>query len=282
MEGPSKFELTVVSWNVLAAPWAAPQFYPAQMEIGLLDRSARADRVGSLLASLAADAVCLQETTPLDLARLLEGGLGRQFDVHAAPNGRELWSHWSSAAVPWEPNGTAILWRRGAFADVKTGDVTLSDDGNVATTLTARHATSGVTIRIMSVHLDADLPELRRKQLPIALATADAPDAAIDIVAGDCNEDTVGTDLGAVIAQFGFRDALSELGNADPTHPYARPSDAFAAVGRLDHVLVRGARPTDGTVVDSDVWSIEGAAERLAEHLARTGSDHLPVVVTLG
>lgn len=274
--------LTVATWNVLAAPWAAPAFYPAGMDPALLDRRTRAERTRSVLQSLGADVVCLQETTPPDLVRPLEDGLDLQFDVHAAPNGRRLWSNWSTPDVPWEPNGTAILWRRGALVDVETGEVALSDDGNIAATLTARHAASGATVRVVSVHLDADQPERRYRQLSVALSAFDAARAVIDVVAGDCNEDTVGTSLSSAIADFGFQDALSGVGNSDPTHPYARPSDDFASVGRIDHIFVRGERPTRGWVVDSDVWNIERASERLTAHLARTGSDHLPVVVAIG
>ncbi len=278
-------ELTVVTWNVLAAPWAAREHYPVEMDPELLDRTVRAGLVASVLDRLDADVVCLQETTPPDLAQTCTL-LGDEYDVAAAPNGASLWSNWSTAAVPWEPNGTAVLWRRTAFSDVVTGEVELCADGNVATTMRTRHVGSGALLRIMSVHLDADSPELRRAQLPVALAAFEAEGhsdpGVIDIVAGDCNEDTVGTDIGVVVEQSGFCDALSELANFDPTHPYARPSDDYAPIARLDHVFVRGATPLEGRVVDSDVWDIVVPAARLGEHLLRTGSDHLPVTVTLG
>ncbi len=285
--------MTVVSWNVLAAPWVHPSFYPAEMDPQLLDRGARADLTGSMLASFGADVMCLQETTPPDLARMLEKGF-EAYEAYAAPNGPELWSNWSTPDVPWEPNGTAIVWRSAAFTDVETGEVMISDDGNVATTFGARHVESGVAIRVMSVHLDADDPARRLVQFPVALAAFGAAtsgsaagihrgiERGIDIVAGDCNEDIVGTELGRIVTSHGFRDALGDIGNFDPTHPYARPSDDFASVGRIDHILVRGAVPHQGRVLDSDVWNIEIPGKRLDEHLARTGSDHLPVIVTVG
>ena len=101
--------------------------------------------------------------------------------------------------------------------------MTLSDDGNVAATIDATHTGSGRRVRIMSVHLDADRPERRRVQLPVALA-AFSPDPdgnAVEVIAGDCNEDTVNTDLGAACRDHGFDDALTELGRFEPTHPYA-------------------------------------------------------------
>ncbi len=280
MEDARRPELTVVTWNVLAAPWAAPEHYPHDMDPALLDRTTRARLVAAVLSGLDADVVCLQETTPSDLARTCTD-LGNKYDRAASPNGAALWSSWSTEAVPWEPNGTAVLWRRSAFTDVVIGEVALSADGNVAATLSARHVGSGASVRIMSVHLDADTPELRRVQLPVALGAFETAVGAIDIVAGDFNEDTVDTDLGAVAADCGFLDGLSEVGNLDPTHPYARPSDDYAPIARLDHVLLRGAIAHLGRVVDSGVWHIVVPADRLGEHLHRTGSDHFPVTVTV-
>ncbi|MEO6469238.1 MAG: endonuclease/exonuclease/phosphatase family protein, partial [Acidimicrobiia bacterium] len=189
MEDSHRPELTVVTWNVLAAPWAAPEHYPADMDPALLDRTARAGLVASVLARLDADVMCLQETTPPDFDRIC-ALLGDEYEVVAAPNGAALWSNWSTAAVPWEPNGTAVVWRRDAFAEVVTGEVVLSADGNVVTTMKARHVGSGARVRVMSVHLDADSPELRRAQLPVALAAfateRQSDSGVIDIVAGDC------------------------------------------------------------------------------------------------
>ena len=274
--------ITIVTWNVLAAPCAAPAFYPAGMDPALLDRHARAELVGELLARLDADVMCLQETTPPDLAVVL-ARLGPAFLHHAAPNGPRLWSNWSAPEQPWEPNGTAIVWRAELFDDAEAGAVALSDDGNVATVLHAQHPGSGRAVRAMSVHLDADNAPKRREQLPVALATfaPDAVEGSLDVVAGDCNEDTIETDLGATCAEYGFADALAMLGCVDPTHPYARPIDDFAPIARLDHVLVRNAIPTAGAVLDSDVWRVDVPGARLAEHLRATGSDHLPVKVSL-
>ena len=277
--------LTLVTWNVLAAPWAAPAFYPADLDAALLERRSRAELVGGVLAALGAEMMCLQETTPPDLAITL-ARLGGAYDHVGSSNGRDLWTHWSTPECPWEPNGTAIVWRRDAFTEVHTDAVPISDDGNVATVLSARHAASGRQLRVMSVHLDADDATIRRRQLPRVLAAFGPASGAIDpatvdVVAGDCNEDTIGTDLGTISDDHGFTDALTELNCTDPTHPYARPSDDYAPLARLDHVLVRGATAVDGRVVDSGVWGVDGPGARLAAHLEMTGSDHLPVSVSL-
>ena len=272
--------LTITTWNVLAAPWTSPTFYPDAMDASVLHRTRRADLVGDGLVGLESDVMLLQETTPSDLAISCARIPG--CEMFAAENGRELWSNWSTPAVPWEPNGTAIVWRSEAFDDVTTGAVGLSGDGNNATWMRARHGSSGTRLRLMSVHLDADGPELRRLQLSVALAWYAAESGVVDIIAGDCNEDTVGTDLGAMCEMHGFVDALNVIGCMDPTHPYARPSDDYAPIARLDHVLVRGGLPISGSVIDHGVWDIDIPGARMEEHLRRTGSDHLPVRVTLG
>ena len=274
--------LTVASWNVLAAPWAAPAFYPAEMDPALLDRVTRRERVAQGIADLDADLVCLQETTPIDLLAVVDA-LGPDVAVHAAPNAPELWAGWATEELPWEANGTAVLWRRSRFDAVETGTFALSADGNVTTTFAARVVGTDVQVRVRSVHLDVDRPDLRRTQLRDVLAAlGPAPTATvIDVVAGDCNEDTDATDLGAIAAEHGFVDALTAVGNADPTHPLARPGDDHAALARLDHVLVRGARPVAGRVVDADLFAVADAGTRWIEGLRRTGSDHLAVVATV-
>ncbi len=278
LSSSSRSDLVIATWNVLAAPWAAASFYPEEMDTAVLDRSVRAALVGAHAATFGADVLCLQETTPPDLAAIVSHLV--DYGSFSTTNGRDLWSRWSTAEVPWEPNGTAIAWRVDAFDDITTGAVGLSDDGNIATWLQARHVSSGRRVRILSVHLDADEAALRRAQLPLALGFFDAEPGCIDVVAGDCNEDTTGTDLGDMCDAYQFVDALTVLGCTEPTHPYARPSDDYAPIARLDHVLVRGTRPISGAVIDSGVWRVDVPGERMEEHLRRTGSDHLPVTVT--
>lgn len=275
-------EIGVVSWNVLAAPWAAPGFYPAGMDPTLLDRVRRRELVARELAELDADLVCLQETTPPDLAAIVSA-LGDGVVAHDAPNDAALWSGWSTDALPWEPNGTAILWRADRFTDVATGAIALSADGNVATTFGGRLAGTETRVRAVSMHLDVDDATRRRAQLPVAMThlTEDEPPAAVAVVAGDCNEDTIGTDLGTIADEHGFTDALTAVGNTDPTHPLARPTDHYAPMARLDHILVRGATPAAGRVVDAGVWAIEDPNERWIAGMDRTGSDHFAVVARI-
>lgn len=271
--------LRVASWNILAAPWAAPAFYPAAMDMRVLDRERRAGLVAEKLLALDADIVCLQETTPVDLLRILER-IGDRYEHHQVGNGRDLWVGWSTPEVPWEANGTAVLWKHAEFSEDHRGSCPLSGDGNVATWVGLTHR-YGTRVRVMSVHLDADDAPARRIQLPHAVA-AFSPDAGmLDIVAGDCNEDTRDNDLATMVSERGFVDALGAVGAVEPTHPYARPSDGWAVLARLDHILVRGGRAVAGRVIDSETWAVETPEDRMQEHLRRTGADHLPIVAEI-
>lgn len=267
--------LRIVSWNVLAAPWAAPAFYPDGMDPALLDRDRRADVVADRLLELDGDVVCLQEVTPVDLARMLVR-LGDRYDHHHVGNGRELWASWSTAEVPWEPNGTAVLWKHGELAVDHRGRCDLSDDGNVATTVELTHR-YGARVRVTSVHLDVDDAALRRRQLSVALERWDAGDGRVEVIAGDCNEDTRSEDLAEMLGAHGFVDALTEVGATEPTHPYARPGDAWEVLARIDHLIVRGATPGSARVHDFGTWALETPGDRIAELLRTAGSDHLPV-----
>ncbi|MGZ4676607.1 MAG: endonuclease/exonuclease/phosphatase family protein [Acidimicrobiia bacterium] len=272
--------VTVVTWNVLAAPWAAPAFYPAEMDMSVLDRRTRAALVGERLRVLSPDVACLQETTPTDLEVVLAALDG--YESFAPPNGRDLWAHWMTPDVPWESNGTAVVWRSRRFVAAGRDALSVSDDGNVAASVRLCDRDSDRVLRVTSVHLDADEPATRRVQLPRILGQLAPVDVMVDVVAGDCNEDTTGTDLGEITSAHDFVDALDACGCFDPTHPYARPGDAWTLLARLDHVLVRGGAPVRaGRVEDSGVWSVDAPGPRMEEHLRRTGSDHLPVVVEL-
>ena len=103
----------------------------------------------------------------------------------------------------------------------------------------------------------------------------------LDIVAGDCNEDTRDNDLAALIGDAGFADALGAVDAVEPTHPYARPADEWAVLARLDHILVRGGHAVTGAVLDSGTWIVETPEARMEEHLRRTGADHLAIVAEI-
>jgi endonuclease/exonuclease/phosphatase family metal-dependent hydrolase len=242
------------------------------MEPALLRRDARSQLVADALESFDADVLCLQETTPVDL-EFVQQRLGHRYELQFATNGPELWSNWGAPETPWEPNGTAVLFRAERFDELDRGSIELGPHGNVATWVRVHDRSNDDELQVVSLHLDSDDRDRRRAELP-ALFGAIAPAGAV-IIAGDYNEDTITSDLGASFFDRGFVDVLDAVGRREPTHPYARPGDEWAALATIDHVLVRDLLPVGGEVVDAGVWAVEVPGERIEALLRHTGSDHL-------
>ena len=269
-------QLRVASWNVLAACWASPRWYPGDIDIACLDRVRRRALINTTLQQIVPrpDVVCLQEVTETEFA-FFANGFGPEFIGTFAGNARGYWSHWLTDDVEWEPNGPALFVRRDAVADVSMREVALSDFGNRAAWVDLVDH-DGRRHTIVSIHLDADDATRRGHELDSLLSQIDADSGGgAVVIAGDFNADTVDTPVGEAITSAGFVDALTALGNHSPTHPFARPSDAFAAFARIDHILVRGARPVSAHVVDAGVWDLESPHARLSALVCRTGTDHL-------
>lgn len=278
-------ELRLVSWNVLAAPWASPQWYPKEMDASVLGREARDSLVAAALSAFDVDVMCLQETTLPGLEYLL-GELGPDYELHFAGNGPELWSNWGAPETPWEPNGTAIVYRRARFTELARGAIDLGSHGNVACWLRLHEVSSDRDLQVVSLHLDSDDKDRRRSELPALFAALHAEGPVI--IAGDYNEDTVTSSLddgfaglGDPFFERGFSDVFADLGRREPTHPYARPGDDFAPLAIIDHFLVRGIEAVDAEVIDAGVWTIDSPVRRIEELLRRTGADHLALRATV-
>jgi hypothetical protein len=93
--------LQVVSFNVLAPPWAAPDWYPAGMDMSLLSRDYRRPRIQSVLAELAptTDVVCLQEVVDAEFPSFV-AALGSDWVGVMAHNDRDWWSNWIVPGIP--------------------------------------------------------------------------------------------------------------------------------------------------------------------------------------
>ena len=85
-----------------------------------------------------------------------------------------------------------------------------------------------------------------------------------------------------IFSRAGFTDALAAVGNREPTHPWSSSYNSAPRWGIIDHVLVRGAAPRDGDVADFGVWAIADEVERIAANFRNTGSDHFPVLASVG
>jgi endonuclease/exonuclease/phosphatase family metal-dependent hydrolase len=273
-------DIDVVSYNVLAPIWASPVWYPEIDEYDLLDADDRRESITAYLESIAptAEIVCLQEVQASELHAFeaaLPGFVGGM-----AVNDEDFWSNWIIPPITWEPNGTAIYANDDVFDDIAVADVALGT-GNHGSLLTAIHTATDTPVRAWSLHLDSDRTNNRGTELRTALAMIPAEPGTVDILCGDFNEDTVVGTVAGIVKRAGFTDVLAAVGERSSTHPW---SDGYYKSGRwavLDHVLVRGAEPVAGEVVDADTAEIADQSERIEEFLRRMGSDHYPVAATV-
>ena len=163
--------LPMVSFNVLAPVWAAPDWYPPEMDMSLLDADYRRARITAFLAARAADTdiFCLQEVQESELPAFL-AALGSGFTGAMAHNDRDWWSNWVVPAIPWAPNGTAIVVRRRAFSNLTFRDIPLSGDGNHAELVEGVHRATGRRLRAASIHLDSDVEANRGREARALMA----------------------------------------------------------------------------------------------------------------
>jgi endonuclease/exonuclease/phosphatase family metal-dependent hydrolase len=279
---PADPPVSVVTFNVLAPIWAAPRYYPSDLDAALLDQSTRRARISDFLAGAApqADVVCLQEVQASEFPAF-QAALGRAFDGRMSTNARDYWSSWLTPGLPWQPNGTALFVRRSAIDIGTLEDVPLSADGDHAVLLDGTLRASGRRVRIGSIHLDSDRGNNRVAEARDLLNRVPADPRALDIVCGDFNEDTVTGSLSGALARHGFTDALAAVGNREHTHPWSSTYNRNAMWGIIDHVVVRGGHPVSGDVVDGGVWSIGDETQRIAANFRNVGSDHFPVRATI-
>lgn len=270
-------DVMVVSFNVLGPIWASSVWYPEIDEHSLLAIEARRPLIQEYLASAtpAADVVCLQEVTATEYPHLA-AALGPGYVGLRSSNAPEFWADWVIPPLVWEPNGTALFLRSDAFDDIELDDIDLGT-GNHAVRFSGT-SVGGHSVGAWSIHLDSDRQNNRNAELDTVVADADRLAADVDIVCGDFNEDTrVGTAAGRV-KRAGFVDALTAVGLDGPTHPWSEGYNRSRRWAVIDHIVVRGADPTSGAIVDAGTSTIEDQETRIEEYLRRMGSDHYAVV----
>lgn len=280
--GPSGLApLGVLSFNVLAPLWAAPTWYPSDLNPALLDRTTRLQQTQALLRSLSSqlDVLCLQEVNAPELQGYLDA-LGPDFGGEMARNDRSWWSNWLVPEIPWEANGTAVIVRKSRFREGSFADLPLTN-GNHASVFEGVDSLTGQKVRVQSVHLDSDKISNHRIELSTLFQRYPAAPGVKDILAGDFNEDTdIGTAAG-LLSKAGYSDVLSALGNVEATHPWSSSYNRNQRWGRIDHITIRNGRGLGGDVLDFGVWSIADETARIAANLQNTGSDHFPVMAIL-
>jgi endonuclease/exonuclease/phosphatase family metal-dependent hydrolase len=280
---PRDARLPMVTFNVLAPVWAAPDWYPPEMDMSLLDAGYRRARITAFLASRAADTdvFCLQEVQESELPAFL-AALGSGFTGAMSHNDRDWWSNWVVPEIPWAPNGTAIIVRRQAFSNLTFRDVPLSGDGNHAELVEGLHRATGRSFRAASIHLDSDVEANRGREARALMAELPPAAGTTDVVCGDFNEDSVTGTAGGVVRRAGFVDVLDAVGNREPTHPWSSSYNGATRWAIIDHLTVRGAQPLSGDVLDFGGLSIADELTRIESNFRTTGSDHYPVAGVAG
>jgi endonuclease/exonuclease/phosphatase family metal-dependent hydrolase len=274
--------IDVVVFNVLAPVWAAPDWYPADMDPALLDTEWRRERIVDFLHEQAAnaDVVALQEVQDSEYPYLAQA-LGGDFVGVMSTNAPDFWSNWLVEGIPWAPNGTAVFVRRSAFGTPQFFELEQSD-GNSVAWVSARHLATGQRLRFASVHLDSDSQSNRQTELNALLDLWGPANAGTtDMIAGDFNEDTIHGSLSTPLKQRGFIDVLAALGNREQTHPWLETYYMSNKWGILDHVVLRHGDPISGDVIDSGVWTIDDETARIEANFEACGSDHFPVIATV-
>jgi endonuclease/exonuclease/phosphatase family metal-dependent hydrolase len=275
---PSSAQLPMVTFNVLAPVWAAPDWYPPDMDMSLLDADDRRARITAFLSSRAADTdvFCLQEVQESEFPAFL-AAVGSGFAGAMSHNDRDWWSNWVVPEIPWAPNGTAIIVRRQAFSNLAFRDVALSGDGNHGEIVEGVHRATGRRFRAASIHLDSDKEANRGREARALMSELPPAAGAIDVVCGDFNEDSVTGTAGGVMRRAGFVDVLDAVGNREPTHPWSSSFNGATRWAIIDHLTVRGAQPLSGDVLDFGGLSIPDELTRIETNFRTTGSDHYPV-----
>ena len=208
--------------------------------------------------------------------------LGGGFAGAMSHNDRDWWSNWVVPEIPWAPNGTAIIVRRQAFSNPAFRDVALSGDGNHAEIVEAVHRATGRRLRAASIHLDSDVEANRRREARSLMAELPPAAGVTDVVCGDFNEDTVTGTVSGVVERAGFVDVLAAVGNREPTHPWSSSYNGASRWAVIDHLIVRGARPESGDVLDFGTLAIGDELARIEANFRNTGSDHYPVAGVAG
>lgn len=275
--------LKVVSFNILAPPWASTTHYPDQC-VHELPRELRRDRIIGVINGLKSgtDVFCLQEVTPIEydkIAMALKEFTG--FHVNHDPG---YWSHYITDHPPWEPNGNAVFVREDLFEEVAFSDIPLSDGGNHSVYFEGIHSASGRQIRLFCVHLDSDEASNRKTEIGAVIDFLGASGDSVDLIAGDMNSIPFNGNYAVKLQENGYFDLHEVLGSEGKTYPLVNEPTHHEHSGRIDHILLRNANPLSAEILHYDLFidfpvvpehSYEAARIRAA--LQITGSDHLPI-----
>jgi hypothetical protein len=191
-------------------------------------------------------------------------------------------ARWTTPQTPWEPNGNGACVKTSTITPLAFSDVPLTSDGNHAVYMTGALSTNpSQPVRLWSIHLDSDHDYNRQAELGALLSQFALVNGAIDFIAGDFNTDTGSSNIADEVRTASFIDISEYLGTESLTHPY---TDKFYHRAEneqiLAHVLVRGATPSIGQVLDLGAMALYPEAQytnndvpRIIYDLTHLGSD---------
>ena len=270
-------QLKIATFNVLAPCWASPVNYFPTSET-FLNRQFRRALIIQALQKLVIshDFIALQETQE-DEIHFFENELKACGFAGFHVNHKDsYWQKYVTPDVPFAPNGVGLYWNTKKVLNLSKELLSLSEDGNSCAFATFKMGST--TIRVVSCHLDADQSGKRLKQANAIMAALPRKNNTIDIVAGDFNFNTDMGPLQQIISKSNFVNILEAVGKQEATHPFTSKYAQNANYGNIDHILVRGAIPKDGTVLTFNVWQdATSEEERVNLLLQRNGSDHFIV-----
>lgn len=278
--------LNTITFNILAPHWIDQNQFTKSTR-PLLERTYRRSKIISVIQKYSndTDIFALQETTETEF-EYIKAALKDEFEGFQVYHDPSYWAHYTAPGQVWEPYGTALLLKKKVFENINFKDLPLGVLGNHAAYAEARvTGFSDLNVRSVSVHLDNDFAKNRRNEMSSVLAMLPASKNTIDIIAGDFNQNTQYGQFSKLLKDHHFVDVLGFLKRAEPTHPYIRRfSDWVGDDDILDHVIVRGAKPINGKVINFGLWNLfpTNKEARIKATFMECGSDHFPVSGAVG
>lgn len=275
--------------NVLAPCWTAPKYYPPSCWSSYNATRRLSLKIAFLTQNITgADAYALAETQLDENAAIAAALQKKGYKYFSAYHNDAYWSKWITDDPPFKRNGVSIAVKTKTFDTCQFHDVPLSDDGNHAAIAVCRHKAFNQTVRIASVHFDSDTGGRRGKETEGLRNWLGPSSSAIDIVAGDFNQDT---DTGVVqqsIMSQGFFNVLRSANASDQTHPWGANYYKNSMYGIIDHVIARGSgiRAVEGHVYNMGLWQryplLGGTGQpnednRICACVEENGSDHFAI-----
>ena len=268
--------IQIVTFNVLAPCWANPSSYP---EGSRLDRVYRRGKIISVLQSLApkTDFFCLQETTPTEYVQFAEALT--DFTGVQVNHDSSYWSRYATENPPWESNGVALFIKKKVYSKPRFNTMINSDDGNHGAYAEMTHVKTGKKIGLVSIHLDSDTGGHRDKEFSAVLDFLKSRSVDITLIGADLNYVTTSGPIKKGLEETGLVDLLGSLGIEKRTCPDIAGYTNSTVYSTIDHLLVKGATPVTGDVIDNNLWNLypDESDARLELNLQLSGSDHFPV-----